>query len=170
MRLILILIITSHSIIVFGQSNFSKKDSIQVDSFTMQLEKLIKDWDPKNEPWNFVDFEIKEIGLTVRYGQQSIHPFLAEYNRKIQFSTDTSMTDTIPMTLNSGGRTLIRIYYVKLNSMVVMEDRFGEYYFDIDKMEYSENVWGEYDKYKDEKEFLGQINGQEYPLRYEPKK
>jgi len=166
-RLTIIFLLLSS--IGYSQTVPTKADSSRVDSMMIMMEKLIKEWNPENEPWTFCKIELKEIGLTIHYSQQSIHPFLAEYNRKIQFVTKSSKTDTLDMAINSGGRTLIKVYYNKKNNLIIMEDSFGGYYFDLSTLEYSEKLWGKFEKY-DDKEYLGTINGKEYPLEFIRKK
>lgn len=162
-RLIIIfLFLTS---IVYSQSVPTELDSSKIENIKLKVEKLIKDWDPENESWKFCTVELKEPELTILYGQQSIHPLLAEYNRKIQFITQNSKTDIIDMALNTGGRTLIKVYYDKVNNLIIMEDRFGGYYFNLSSFEYSEKLWDRFEETVN-KEYLGTINGKKYPLQF----
>jgi uncharacterized protein len=156
---------------VTGIINTLERNSrtLQVDSMMILMEKLIKEWDPEKEPWTFISIDIVELNLTINYGQQTIHPYLAEYNRKIQFITKNSKTDTLNMAINSGGRTLIEVYYNKDKNIIIMEDNFGGYYFDLATLEYSEKLWDKFEKY-DNKEYLGTINGKEHPLEFIRKK
>lgn len=149
----------------YSQINTTKIDSNQIDSLTNTIERLALAWNPEDEPWNFITFEIKELELTVRYGQQSIHPFLAEYNRKIQFETKVSKTDTLDMTLNWGGRTWIEFNYDKDKNLIVMEDRFGRYFFNFNTLTYSEKL-EDFEKYTN-KDYIGRINGKDGPLKFE---
>lgn len=162
----LIIIFVFLSSVGYSQTVPTKADSSQVDSM---MEKLIKEWNPENEPWTFCKIELNEIGLTIHYGQQPIHPFLAEYNRTIQFVTKNAKTDTLDMAINSGGRTFIKVYYDKDNNIIIMEDSFGGYYFDLSEFEYSEKLWQKFEKY-DDIDYLGTINGKEYPLEFIRKK
>lgn len=164
MRKVLFLVGTLISISAFGQQR-AEQDSLDVDSLQNYLGNLFRNWDPQKEPWSFVTLELTTPGLTVTYGQQNIHPFLAEYRRKIQFSTTDSRTDTLDMLLNSGGRTLIEVYVLGQDS-VILEDSFGQYFFNLSTWEYSEKHY-EHNVYP-QAELLGTINGQDPPLRFEP--
>lgn len=150
-----------------AQTNITEADSSKVDSLTIMLEKLAREWNPDDEVWTFISFELEKLELKVKYGQQAIHPFMAEYNRKIQFETKTSKTDTIDMHLNWGGRTYIEIFYDKAKDLILMEDQFGRYFLDLTTFEYSEKL-EDFSKY-DNKLYLGRINGKEYPLKFEVK-
>jgi hypothetical protein len=164
--ILLILLILVVTTIGYSQNDTTKTDSVQMDSLYQMLDKLMNEWNPENEPWNFVEFELTALKLKINYGQQSIHPFLAEYNRKIQFLTENQSTDTLDMSLNWGGRTLIKIYLDSVKSLLIMEDSFGRYFFDLNTFEYSEKL-EEFTPYEN-KEYLGQINGKDYPLVFEP--
>lgn len=143
-----------------GKKTPSRNDAVQKDSLMIVLEEMVKNWSPKNEPWRYVEFEIKEANLTVKYQQKAIHPFLAEYSRKIQFQSEGNTPKGFDMEVNTGGRTLIKVYLNKVNNTIVMEDSFGGYYYSIDKKEYFEKVWSDFESYEYEKAFIGYINGQ----------
>ena len=160
--LTLLLILTN---LVYSQNIPTKQDSIQLDSLTMMLERMVREWNPEDEPWTFIEFEIKEIDIKIKYGQQSIHPFLAEYNRRIQFSINNESTDTLDMFINSGGRTLIELFYDKKERQLIMEDSFGKYFFDLKTMTYYEKPYN-FEPYEN-KEYIGRINGKDFPLKFE---
>ncbi|WP_430817417.1 hypothetical protein [Carboxylicivirga sp. RSCT41] len=148
----------------FSQAQ-SKVDSALLDNMMIAFGDKIKNWNPEDEPWTFISFELDEIGLKISYGQQVIHPFLAEYNRKILFETQSAKTDTMTMTLNWGGRTHIEIYHDSDKNQLIMEDTFGQYFFDIRSMEYAER--SEDFVELEDKRYLGCINGKDDPLRFE---
>jgi hypothetical protein len=144
----------------------TKNPEKQVDSITNILEEIVKNWDPEKEPWRYTEFEIQQANLTVKYGQQAIHPFLAEYVRTIQFSSKEHTSEVFDMTINTGGRTLIKVYFDSTHNIIVMEDSFGGYYFDLNTKEYSEKTWGDFKPYKNEKMLIGHINGKQ-ELKFE---
>ncbi|GEM_PF-2214547 len=154
-----------HISLIYNTQAQTKTDSALVDSIMIMLDERIKNWNPDDEPWTFISFEIEKIDLKISYGQQLIHPFLAEYNRKILFETQSSKTDTIDMTLNWGGRTYIELYYDSGNKLIVMEDSFGRYFFDLNTMKYTEKL-EDFGDYKN-KYYIGCINGTDYPLKFE---
>lgn len=151
----------------YSQNIPTKQDSTQIDSLMIMLEKLAREWNPEDEPWTFISIELKDLNLKILYGQQSIHPFLAEYNRKIQFLTETHISDTLDMAINSGGRTMIEIYYDKEKKLLIMEDNFGKYFYDLTTQSYYEEL-DNFEPYYN-KEYIGRINGKEYPLKFEQK-
>ena len=154
----LVIILCLVSTVTYSQSN------IEVDSLYANLEQHAKSWDPSAEPWTFITFKIKEPKVKITYGQQSIHPFLAEYSRRIHFSTPYFDTDTLSMIVNTGGRTLIDVYTNKSDSLI-LRDNFGKYIFDYTTKDYSEIE----DEPLDLTDFehIGVIDGQTYPLRFE---
>lgn len=165
-RILILLFILAN--IGYSQIIPTKQDSAQLDSLTIMLEKIAREWNQEDEPWTFISFDIENLDLNIKFGQQSIHPFLAEYNRKIQFSTKNEKTDTLDMFINSGGRTWIEIFYDKKKELIIMEDNFGKYFFDLSTLEYYEKPYN-FEPYEN-KEFIGIINGKDFPLKYEIKK
>ena len=162
--IIFLLVLTNSG---YSQNIPTKQDSVQIDSMMIMLEKLAREWNPQDELWTFISIELKDLNLIIKYGQQSIHPFLAEYNRKIQFLTETHSSDTLDMAINSGGRTLIEIYYDKGKKLLIMEDTFGKYFYDLTTQSYYEKLYN-FEPYEN-KEYIGRINGKEYPLKFEQK-
>jgi len=65
------------------------------------------------------------------------HPFLAEYDRKIRFETNTIKGVTKPLPINCGGRTKINVYWYKAQdgneTYLRLQDHWGEYMIDLER-------------------------------------
>jgi hypothetical protein len=155
------------SIVCQSQNVPTKEDSAMVDSLKILFDQVVREWDPEAEPWTFIEFRVDKLNMMIKYGQKSIHPFLAEYERRIQFENDGHKTDTLDMAINSGGRTSIKLFHDPNEHLLIMEDRFGRYFFDLKSNNYNEKLF-EFEPYEN-REYIGLIDGTEYPLKYEPK-
>lgn len=150
----------------FGQKIITTEDSIEVANMVKILEKKAREWKQEHEAWKYLSFNLPNVGLIINYGQQAAHPFLAEYNRTIQFTSKKSRTFTLEMTMNTGGRTFIDVYYDPTNKLVILEDIFGSYFYNLKSNIYSEKPYEKFEKTENIK-YLGAINGKDYPLKFE---
>jgi hypothetical protein len=126
-----------------------------------------------NKKWNhWTELKIvfPDPKIEIVYFQQTSHPFLAEYNRKIIFKTDKGQTDTIKMSDNTGGRTLFNLYFQTNENkrMIILEDHFGFYYFDLITKKYAEST--SIDKMNGDNNskmlYLGRIDSESFPLKF----
>lgn len=154
----------------FAQKQDNSSDTSNMDSFFKELVKKAQNWKQENEPWIKLVITLPEPKIEIIYYQQTAHPFLAEYNRKIIFKSEKEQSDTIDMFENTGGRTMFNLYFQKSRNkrIIVMEDNFGFYYYDIDSKVYSEDI----SKNKmrimmnSTTRYLGRIDGEFYPLKF----
>jgi hypothetical protein len=165
----LLLFFVLFSSIGYSQTLPTKEDSARLDSMMLYLNGIAQNWNPDEQVWTFIEFEYEELQLSVKYGQRPIHPFLAEYERKVQFEIGDLKTDTLDMSINSGGKTFIKVFYDADGQRIIMEDFFGGYYYNIRDKLYSERKTYEGFKAWDGPGHLGSINGKELPLKFERK-
>lgn len=82
--------------------------------------------------WRKCDFA--DEGVTkVSFERRSIHPFMAEYEYRLRFARD-GRESTVPLMLNSGGRTYFNIYRV-CNGRFFLTDKSYDYLVDPAAME-----------------------------------
>ncbi len=93
------------------------------------------DFDAEKEPWDTVPLELdKEILGTARleFSRNQIHPFLAEYDRKVTF-VDGDKDRTSHLATNTGGRTRIIVYHhkTKTGGYLRLHDHLSEHLIDL---------------------------------------
>ena len=71
---------------------------------------------------------LREDGMKIDFGSQSIHPFLAEYNYRLRFD-DGKRVSTHYLHTNCGGRTFFNVYRLP-DGRLHLADKDGEYLVD----------------------------------------
>ncbi len=89
--------------------------------------------------WDEFAFNLPDNIGTLTFKRRSIHPFLAEYERKVSFNTSNGPSDFFRLTTNTGGRTYINCYLLTDLSgkpkWIQLKDRFGIYLFNFSTKE-----------------------------------
>lgn len=69
--------------------------------------------------------------------RRHIHPFLAEFSRKVRIDPPDAEPVYCPLPINVGGRTLINLYWIEekdgFGPMLLMRDNWGEYLIDLER-------------------------------------
>jgi hypothetical protein len=129
------------------------------------------DWDPAQEPWIEVSFELPEGSAQVTLLRQNAHPFLAEYHRQIHLEFTDRPPITIDLPMNVGGSTMLNVYLTELSlpehtgSILHLEDHWGRYLIPLENPELL-NINNETDIVPGT--YLGRFDGREDPLRFIP--
>ena len=71
----------------------------------------------------------REGNTGIAFQEQSIHPFLAEYNYRLCFSRDGERSYQLLLT-NTGGRTLFNVYRLK-DGQLLFRDKMWDYLVDV---------------------------------------
>ena len=71
----------------------------------------------------------REGNTGIAFQEQSIHPFLAEYNYRLCFSRDGERSYQLLLT-NTGGRTLFNVYRLK-DGRLLFRDKMWDYLVDV---------------------------------------
>jgi hypothetical protein len=154
----------------FAQKQSHDVDTTNLDSFSKELIREAQNWKQEDQPWAKLVVRLSDPHIQIIYLQQSSHPFLAEYNRKIIFITEREQSDTIDMFPNTGGRTLFNLYFQESadKKIIVLEDNFGFYYYDIGSNKYSEEIAANKMQIVPDSHtvYLGRIDGESYPLKF----
>lgn len=94
--------------------------------------EYVDNWKQNDEAWQELEVKFDTSNIVIWYQQQSAHPFLVEYNRRIKFQHNNKQSELHKMSLNPGGRTEIKIYG-EPNS-IILEDIWGLYILDLKNM------------------------------------
>jgi hypothetical protein len=163
------------STFLFASFSFAQKqnngiDTTNMDSFSKELIRKAQNWRQEDEPWTKLVINLSGLKIQIIYLQQSSHPFLAEYNRRIIFKTEKEQSDTINMFENTGGRTLFNLYFQESRNkkIIILEDNFGFYYYDITSKNYYEDIAANKMQILPQSHtvYLGRIDGESYPLKF----
>lgn len=92
-------------------------------------------FDRKAQPWEECSVELPNGSGRFVFLRQHIHPFLAEYDRKIRFETEHGATNTAWLRTNVGGRTKVNVYWYPADQeegpFVRLQDHWGEHILDF---------------------------------------
>lgn len=90
---------------------------------------------PRLNPWNSYKIEIPDYDGKIIFYRKPIHPFLAEYERKLKVTFPDGKVERSLLPVNTGGSTLINLYWVeptdKYQASLLMKDNWGEYLIDF---------------------------------------
>ncbi|MCP4229056.1 MAG: hypothetical protein GY771_02775 [bacterium] len=134
----------------------------------------IDDFDPENEPWVEVDIELPDDAGKAVFMRRNAHPFFAEYNRKIRLELTGHEPVEIELEMNTGGKTLINVYYlpygltgVSENALLLLQDYYGDYPVDLAERRLLPGYWGIWERIEPpDTGYLGRLDGSEYPLKF----
>jgi len=113
---------------------FSSVVSYQISAeFWGQFE----DFNKNEQPWVECLIRLPDGSGQVVFMRRHAHPFLAEYDRKIRFETDSLKNVVQPLPMNTGGRTRINVYWYPESdsngAFIRLRDRYGSYYLDLQR-------------------------------------
>ncbi|MEJ5309968.1 MAG: hypothetical protein WHX52_09360 [Anaerolineae bacterium] len=147
-----------------------------------------QNWNPDDEPWIEVAIPLPDGWGQVIFLRQSAHPFLAEYNQKLRLELTGQPPVVVEMPMNVGGSTFTNVYWVAEgvdgHATLQLIDHWGMYVVDLEDppatalwLTRFEGVWrlnGAAEKTDallealDDPEYLGCLNGKQWPLRFVP--
>jgi hypothetical protein len=133
-----------------------------------------EDFDESKQPWVECAIPLPgDLGRIV-FMRRHIHPFLAEYDRKIRFETRSFSNMVKPLGLNCGGRTKINVYLYPAGNdkgpFVGLRDHLGAYYLDLQRgvvISIEDEEFASVFPYTAE-QYLGRLDGTKSPLRFIP--
>ncbi|MGC9394095.1 MAG: hypothetical protein ACP5J4_04505 [Anaerolineae bacterium] len=147
-----------------------------------------QNWEQADETWTEVAIPLPDDGGQVVFLRQSAHPVMAEYNRKLRLELTGQTPQVVEMPMNVGGRTFINVYWVAegVDGQATLQliDHWGMYVVDLvappdtalwvtrfdGKWRLNGNAEGT-DALLEaltDHEYLGCLDGQEWPLRFVP--
>ncbi len=134
----------------------------------------IDDFDPELEPWVEVDIELPDGAGKAVFMRRNAHPFFAEYDRKVRLEQTGHEPVEIDLEMNTGGKTLINVYYlpdglaeVSENPMLLLRDYYGDYPIDLEGQRLLPGYWGTWERIEPpDTGYLGRIDGREHPLKF----
>lgn len=147
-----------------------------------------QNWEQADEPWTEVAIPMPDDWGQVVFLRQSAHPVMAEYNRKLRLEPTGQTPQVVEMTMNVGGRTFINVYWVAEgvdgHATLQLIDHWGMYVVDLESppatapwVTHWEGEWRlngaaeETDALLEalaDHEYLGCLDGKEWPLRFVP--
>lgn len=150
--------------------------------------KQFESWKPADEPWEEVAIPLPDDWGQVVFLRQSAHPMLAEYNQRLRLELTAHSPVTVEMPMNVGGRTFTNIYWVAEgidgHATLQLIDHWGMYVVDLEDppdtalwVTRFEGVWRLNGAAEEtpalleslvEHEYLGCLDGNEWPLRFVP--
>ena len=95
--------------------------------FVISIVCHFTDSDYKGDWWTY--WLPREGNTGIAFQEQSIHPFLAEYNYRLRFSRDDGKTCQNLLT-NTGGRTYFNVYRLK-DGRLMFRDKMWDYLVDV---------------------------------------
>ncbi len=123
------------------------------------------DFDVNEQPWVECPLVLPDKSYRIVFFRRHIHPFLAEYDRKIRCEIDNNVI-VKPLPTNTGGRTKINIYYYAaangLGPFIRLRDQYGNYRFDLGNgVEEIKAIPKSF-----EGVYIGRLDGSQEPLRF----
>lgn len=95
------------------------------------------DFDLRKQPWEECPVNLPDGLGRIVFLRKGIHPFLAEYDRKIRVELNLSEKSQAPLPVNVGGGTKINVYWYKASRgrgpYLRLHDHWGEYVVAIDE-------------------------------------
>ena len=89
---------------------------------------------PTLNSWESYKINIPDWQGRITFYRKPIHPFLAEYERKLKVKFSNGKTIKSPLNVNTGGRTYIEVFRIEPKSneqaMLLFRDHHGEYLID----------------------------------------
>ena len=95
--------------------------------FVISIVCHFTDSDYKGDWWTY--WLPREGNTGIAFQEQSIHPFLAEYNYRLRFSRDGEQSYQLLLT-NTGGRTHFNLYRLK-DGRLLFRDKMWDYLVDV---------------------------------------
>ena len=95
--------------------------------FVISIVCHFTDSDYKGDWWTY--WLPREGNTGIAFQEQSIHPFLAEYNYRLRFSRDGELSYQLLLT-NTGGRTHFNLYRLK-DGRLLFRDKMWDYLVDV---------------------------------------
>ena len=93
------------------------------------------DFDPEQQPWTECRIPLPEDYGDLVFLRRHIHPFLAEYDRKVRFETKLANGEEAWLMVNTGGLTRINVHWYPAEAgegpWVKLQDHWGEHLADI---------------------------------------
>lgn len=104
----------------------------------------LESWDIEQVPWESVTIEIAGYSEEITFLRRQGHPFLAEFERKLQITNSEDENIKILLPFNIGGQTNINVYLAtgilsdqnKRQQFIHLEDQWGDYFVSKDDATY----------------------------------
>ncbi|MHC4418830.1 MAG: DUF4190 domain-containing protein [Planctomycetota bacterium] len=133
-----------------------------------------EDFDESKQPWVECAIPLPDGSGQLLFMRRHIHPFMAEYDRKIRFETRAFNEISKPLPVNPGGRTKINVHWYPAGdgkgAFLQLKDRWGAYYLDLERgivMSPKDPEFAEVFPYTTP-QYLGRLDGTKSPLRFIP--
>jgi len=95
----------------------------------------VDDFDEEKQPWVECPLPTPDETVTVTFLRRHVHPFLAEFDRKLRFEQAGAEPVTRWLPTNVGGRTKINVYWYPRSEasgpFLKLVDHWGEYVADL---------------------------------------
>lgn len=92
-------------------------------------------FDEEEQQWIECTIPLPEEDGTLSFLRRHIHPFMAEYSRKVRIGIPDDKPVCCPLPINVGGRTLINVYWIdekdSFGPLVLLRDHWGESLVDL---------------------------------------